>query len=145
MRIVVVAVGRVKDRPLRAAIDEYLGRVRRYLPCDEIELADAPPAKLEPAFAKATAEATTIALEVGGRALKSEDFARLVAKAGERNKGIVAFLIGGADGLPPSVSKAAHDRWSLSPLTFPHRLARLVLAEQVYRAMTILRGEPYGH
>jgi 23S rRNA (pseudouridine1915-N3)-methyltransferase len=145
MRIVVVAVGRVKDRPLRAAIDEYLGRVRRYVPCDEIELADAPAAKLEPAFTKATVEATTLALEVNGRALESPAFASRLARASERNKGIVAFLIGGADGLPPRTSAAAHDRLSLSSLTFPHRLARLVLVEQLYRAMTILRGEPYGH
>ena len=145
MRIVVVAVGRVKDRALREGIDDYLGRVRRYVPCDEIELADAPAAKLEPAFLKATAEATTIALEIGGRALGSEDFARALGKLSARHKGIVAFLIGGADGLPPSISRAAHDRWSLSALTFPHRLARLVLVEQVYRAMTILRGEPYAH
>jgi 23S rRNA (pseudouridine1915-N3)-methyltransferase len=145
MRIVVVAVGRVKDRPLRTAIDEYLGRVRRYTACDEVELADAPHAKLEPALAKATSEATTIALEVTGRSVASEAFAAKLARAAERNKGIVAFLIGGADGLPPRVSAGASDRWSLSPLTFPHRLARLVLVEQIYRAMTILRGEPYGH
>jgi 23S rRNA (pseudouridine1915-N3)-methyltransferase len=145
MRIVVVAVGRVKDKPLRAALDEYLGRIRRHVPVDEIELADAPLAKLEPAFAKATAEATVIALEVGGKMLESEQFARSLERLSARHKGIVAFLIGGADGLPPSVSKAAHERWSLSSLTFPHRLARLVLVEQVYRAMTILRGEPYAH
>ena len=54
-------------------------------------------------------------------------------------------MIGGADGLPPRVSQGAADRWSLSPLTFPHRLARLVLIEQIYRSMTILRGEPYAH
>jgi 23S rRNA (pseudouridine1915-N3)-methyltransferase len=145
MRIVVVAVGRVKDRALRAVLDDYFARVRRYTPVDEIELADAPAAKLEPLFAKHTAEATTIALEIGGRMLGSEQFAASLEKAAARHKGIVAFLIGGADGLPPAVSKAAHDRWSLSPLTFPHRLARLVLVEQVYRAMTILRGEPYAH
>ena len=145
MRIVVVAVGRVKDRALRAGLDDYFGRVRRYVPCDEIELADAPAAKLEPAFLKATAEATTIALEIGGRALGSDVFSRELGKLSARHKGIVAFLIGGADGLPPAISRAAHDRWSLSALTFPHRLARLVLVEQVYRAMTILRGEPYAH
>ncbi|APR77862.1 LSU m3Psi1915 methyltransferase RlmH [Minicystis rosea] len=145
MRIVVVAVGRVKDRALRAVLDDYFGRVRRYTACDEIELADAPHAKLEPLFAKHTAEATTIALEIGGRMLGSEPFAAAIEKASARHKGVVAFLIGGADGLPPSVSKAAHDRWSLSPLTFPHRLARLVLIEQIYRSMTILRGEPYAH
>jgi 23S rRNA (pseudouridine1915-N3)-methyltransferase len=145
MRIVVVAVGRVKERPLRAVIDDYLGRIRRYAPCDEIELADGSSAKLEPAFAKATAEATTVALEVGGRSLDSGGFARELGRATARHKGIVAFLVGGADGLPAPVSAAAHDRWSLSALTFPHRLARLVLVEQIYRALTVLRGEPYGH
>ncbi len=145
MRIVVVAVGRVKERPLRAVLDDYLGRIRHYAPCDEVELADAPTAKLEVGFAKATAEATTIALEVGGKAHDSGGFARELGRATARHKGIVAFLIGGADGLPASVSKAAHDRWSLSALTFPHRVARLVLVEQIYRAFTILRGEPYGH
>jgi len=145
MRIVVVAVGRVKERPLRAVLDDYFGRIRRVTPCDEIELADGPAAKLEVAFAKATAEATTIALEVAGRALPSEGFARELGRATARHKGIVAFLIGGADGLPPAVSQAAHERWSLSTLTFPHRLARLVVVEQIYRALTILRGEPYGH
>jgi 23S rRNA (pseudouridine1915-N3)-methyltransferase len=145
MRIVIVAVGRIKERPVRAVLDDYLTRVRRYAPCDEIELADGPAAKLEPAFVRATAEATTIALEVGGRALSSEAFARELGRASARHKGIVAFLIGGADGLPARVSQGAADRWSLSALTFPHRIARLVLVEQVYRAFTILRGEPYAH
>jgi 23S rRNA (pseudouridine1915-N3)-methyltransferase len=145
MRVVLVAVGRVKDRALRAALDEYFGRLRRYVACDEIELADGPADKLAPAFTKATIDATTIALEIDGRALGSEAFAQGIERASARHKGIVAFLIGGADGLPPTISRAAHDRWSLSPLTFPHRLARLVLVEQIYRAMTILRGEPYAH
>lgn len=145
MRIVVVAVGKVKDKPLRAALDEYFGRVRRYVACDEIELADAKEADLEKAFAKAVGEATTIALEVEGKAVTSEAFARWLEKLGARGKGTVAFVIGGADGLPKNVSKAAHDRLSLSSLTFPHRLARLVLVEQIYRAMTILKGAPYAH
>jgi 23S rRNA (pseudouridine1915-N3)-methyltransferase len=145
MRILVVAVGRVKDRPLRDAIDAYLGRLRRYVPCDEIELADAKVSKLEQAFTRATEGATVVALEVSGRALSSEAFARELERKGTHGKGIVAFLIGGADGLPEPICRAAHDRFSLSTLTFPHRLARLVLVEQLYRAMTILRGEPYGH
>ena len=62
-----------------------------------------------------------------------------------RGKGVVAFVVGGADGLPAAIVKAAHERWSLSALTFPHRIARLVLVEQLYRAMTILRNEPYDH
>jgi 23S rRNA (pseudouridine1915-N3)-methyltransferase len=145
MRVVVAAVGRVKDKPLRAAIDEYAGRVRRYVPFDEVELADGDARKVEAAFTKATAEATTIALEVNGKALDSEAFARALERWGSRGKGVVSFLIGGADGLPRPTSIGAHDRISLSTFTFPHRLARLVLVEQIYRAFTILRGEPYGH
>jgi 23S rRNA (pseudouridine1915-N3)-methyltransferase len=145
VRILVVAVGKVKDKHLRGAIDEYAGRVRRYVACDEIELADAPHAKLEASIAKATADATTIALEVEGRTLTSPVFSRELERWGSRGKGIVAFLIGGADGLPPAISRAAHAQVSLSALTFPHRLARLVLVEQLYRAMTLLRGEPYAH
>jgi 23S rRNA (pseudouridine1915-N3)-methyltransferase len=145
MRIVVVVVGRVKDKPLRAAIDDYVGRVRRFVPCDEVEIDDAPAPRLIEKFSQKTAGATTIAMEVHGRTIDSPTFARELERAGSRGKGTVAFLIGGADGIPSAISKAAHDRWSLSGLTFPHRLARLVLVEQIYRAMTILRGEPYAH
>lgn len=145
MRLVIVAVGRVRDRALRDATDEYVGRVRRYMPCDEVEIADAPLPKLEASFTKAIAGATTIALEVGGRALPSPAFAKELERLGSRGKGTVAFLIGGADGIPPAISRAATEQWSLSTLTFPHRLARLVLAEQLYRAMSILRNEPYAH
>ena len=145
MRLVVVAVGRVKDRALRAVLDDYLSRLRRMVPCDEIELPAGPQPKLAAQLARATAGATVIALEAGGRGWKSAEFARELGRCASRDKGIVAFLIGGADGLPPDVSAQAHHRWSLSALTFPHRLARLVLVEQLYRAMTILRGEPYAH
>src|ERR1700742_1078530 len=109
MRIVVVAVGRVKDRALSGGVDDSRGRVRRYVPCDEIELADAPAAKLEPAFLKATAEATCIALEVGGRARGREVSSRDRGRASARHRGIGPSLTGGADGLPPRVSQAAHD------------------------------------
>jgi 23S rRNA (pseudouridine1915-N3)-methyltransferase len=145
VRIVIVAVGRVKDRALRALVDEYLGRLKRHVASDEIEIPDAPPAKLIPALTRATAEATVIALEIGGRSLSSPALAVELERWGSRGKGIVAFVVGGADGIPPAFSQSAHHRWSLSPLTFPHRLARLILVEQLYRAMTILRGEPYAH
>ena len=145
MKIVIVAVGRVKDKHLRAVLDEYIGRVRRYVPVEEIELEDAPPAKLVDVFAKRCEGTTSIALEVHGRALESPVFAKELERAGSRGKGVISFLIGGADGIPAATSKAAHDRISLSTLTFPHRLARLVLVEQIYRAMTILRNEPYAH
>lgn len=145
MKILVAAVGKVKDRPLRDAIDEYARRVRRYVAFEEVELPDAPAVRVRAGFEKAAREATVIALEVGGQALTSEVFARSIERWGARGKGTITFLIGGADGLPPDISAAAHARLSLSSLTFPHRLARLVLVEQIYRAMTILRNEPYAH
>ena len=76
--------------------------------------------------------------------LDSHGLAKLVADL-ERDPGSAAFLIGGSYGLPPEVGKRADIQLSLSPLTLPHRLARLVLAEQLYRAFTILRNEPYSH
>ncbi|MGA1730476.1 MAG: 23S rRNA (pseudouridine(1915)-N(3))-methyltransferase RlmH, partial [Steroidobacteraceae bacterium] len=83
-----------------------------------------------------------VALEVGGRALSSEglaDWLGLRLREGRR----VVMLVGGADGLDPACLERADFRWSLSPLTFPHGLVRVILAEQVYRAWSQLRGHPY--
>ena len=146
MRIAIIAVGKVKQPGMRAEIDEYLQRVRRYASCDEIELKDASPRELEERFTRALpARATVVALEVEGRAHDSPGFARFIGECELRSVGTVAFLIGGADGLPAPVSKRADLALSLSKLTMPHRLARLVLAEQLYRAFSILRNEPYAH
>jgi 23S rRNA (pseudouridine1915-N3)-methyltransferase len=147
MRLTVIGVGRVKQRELRGAIDEYLARLRRYLPCEEIEIADGTAGVVAEAIERVAqrSSARLIALDVTGRALSSEAFASQLERSFSTGKGHVAFAIGGADGLPPATLTAAVDRWSLSPLTFPHRLARLVLVEQLYRAMTILRREPYAH
>jgi 23S rRNA (pseudouridine1915-N3)-methyltransferase len=139
MRLVVVAVGRLKQKSLRAAADDYKGRLSRYVRCDEIEVAEA-----SELAAKLPADATVVALEVNGRSLGSVAFARELQRWASRHKGVVAFVIGGADGIPKELSLKAQFRLSLSAMTLPHRLARVVLFEQLYRAMTILRGEPYA-
>ena len=145
MRIAIIAVGKVKQAGLRAELDDYLGRLKRYATTSEVELKDAPERDLIPRFAKAIPQrAQVIALEVGGRMMDSHQLAKLVADL-EREPGSAAFLIGGAYGLPAEVSKRADLQLSLSPMTLPHRLARLLLAEQLYRAFTILRNEPYSH
>lgn len=146
MKIAIIAVGKLKQAGLREAVDDYLGRVRRYAPCDELELKDAPERELVERFARAIPPRSLVAaLEVDGRAHDSASFARWVGKCEYDAPSALVFLIGGAYGLPASVSKSAHVRLSLSGLTLPHRLARLVLAEQLYRAFTILRNEPYNH
>ena len=139
MAIVVVAHGKLKDRGLRALVDDYLARIRRYTRVEEIEV------KTDLALARALpSDATVVALEVAGAALTSNDLAKKLGLWSSQGKGTVAFVIGGAEGIPVALSRAAACRLSLSSLTLPHRLARLVLVEQIYRSFTILKGEPYA-
>jgi 23S rRNA (pseudouridine1915-N3)-methyltransferase len=146
VRIVIVAVGKLKRAGLRTELDDYLARIGRYAACEEIELKDGSQREVSERFARAIpARSLVVALEVEGRAHDSPGLARLVAKCEQSAVANLVFLVGGAYGLPASVSRAADQQLSLSRLTLPHRLARLILAEQVYRAFTILRNEPYSH
>lgn len=137
MRYRVVAVGRVKDAALRAACDEYLDRLRHYTRIEEREVKDE--ARLSDAI---PGESRLVALSRVGDAWSSSQLAEWTGRW-EMDGRDVAFAIGGADGLPAAVLDRAERRWSLSPLTFPHELARVILYEQLYRAHTIRRGEPY--
>ncbi len=135
----------MKERGIREAIDDYLGRVRRHHTVEEIELRDAPEKELAASFERRLPpSAHVVALDVAGSARTSQAFARWLDARTSQGKGHLVFLVGGADGLPPAVLAQAHERLSLSSMTLPHRLARLILAEQLYRAVTILRGEPYA-
>ena len=146
MRLAIVAVGKIKQAGLRAELDDYLGRIRRHASCDEIELKDGSEREVAERFARAIpARATIAALEIDGQLHDSAGFARFIGQQELKAEGTLTFLIGGAFGLPAAVRERAQVRLSLSRLTLPHRLARVVLAEQVYRAFTILRGEPYAH
>jgi 23S rRNA (pseudouridine1915-N3)-methyltransferase len=144
MRFRIVAVGKLKEAHYRAAVDDYLGRLRRYLPCDEIELRDESPAAVAAAMTKAIGSRYVVALTIDGPARSSEELAASVERLAGRAVD-VAFVIGGADGIPAEIVARAGERLSLSRMTLPHRLARLVLVEQLYRAMTIRKGEPYHH
>ena len=142
MRLIVIAVGKAKEPALREWLDDYLARIRTHVPCSEIELRDGK--HVEQALRAAIPpEAYTVALEVFGTAMTSEDLSRLIQRKGSENKGTVAFVIGGADGIPKAISSQAHLRMSLSAMTLPHRIARLVLTEQLYRAISIWKGTPY--
>jgi 23S rRNA (pseudouridine1915-N3)-methyltransferase len=137
MRYRVVAVGRVRDAALRAACDEYLERLRRYTRVEEREV------KEEARVLEAVAEdSRLVALSRSGEEWTSGQLAEWTARW-EMDGRDVAFAIGGADALPELVLRQAERVWSLSRLTLPHELARVVLYEQLYRAYTIRRGEPY--
>lgn len=141
-----IAVGKIKERGARELFDDYAKRIGRYATFHEQELKDAPHDELEARLRKAIpARSHVIALEVTGRALSSPELARVVGRAEDSSVMHLVFLIGGAYGLPVASSRAAHEQLSLSALTLPHRLARLLLVEQIYRAFTILRNEPYSH
>ncbi|HSS40755.1 MAG TPA: 23S rRNA (pseudouridine(1915)-N(3))-methyltransferase RlmH [Polyangia bacterium] len=140
MKIVVLAVGKLRDRHLATLIDDYVARARHHLPLEIVEVDD------DAALTRRwPASGDVIALEVAGESWTTELLARQLEGRMTRGTRTVTFVIGGADGIPAPLSARAGVRLSLSALTLPHRLARLVLCEQIYRALTIVRGEPYHH
>jgi 23S rRNA (pseudouridine1915-N3)-methyltransferase len=140
LKIQVLAVGKMRDRHMAAICDEYVQRARRHVPVEIVEVED------DDALARRLpARAELIALEPGGDAWTTEELARHLESRMLHGAQTIAFVVGGALGLPRDVVKRASRRLSLSNLTLPHRLARVVLCEQIYRAMTIIRGEPYHH
>lgn len=140
MKIQIVAVGKMRDKHMSAICDDYVQRARRHVPIEIVEVED------DDALARRLpARAELIALEPGGDAWTTEALAKHLEDRMVHGAQTIAFLIGGALGLPNEVVKRSSRRLSLSNLTLPHRLARVVLCEQLYRAMTIIRGEPYHH
>lgn len=152
MRIVVAAVGKPRDAALAAAIRAYEERAARYWPLEIHEVREEPARSAPPdlvrqregarLLAKIPAGAQLVACDAGGVAMTSEAFAEWLQRSRERAHDI-AFVIGGAIGLAPQLRSQAASRLALAPWTLPHELARLVLAEQIYRAGTIVRREPY--
>ena len=143
VRVRIVAVGKLKESFWREAVDEYLARLRHYAEVSEVEVREG--GDVAKALDKALPPRTRVVLlTIDGTQRSSEDLARFVDGCATRAEDL-AFVIGGADGLPRAVLDAHRDRLSFGPMTLPHRLARLVLVEQLYRAMTIRRGEPYHH
>jgi 23S rRNA (pseudouridine1915-N3)-methyltransferase len=139
VKITIVAAGKLKDKALRSLADDYLARIRRYVTAVELETRDEK--DLEP---RIPGGARVVALQVWGKQYSSEEFAARIAAWGNTGKGDIAFVIGAAEGIPQRVSDRADEHMSLSTMTLPHRLARVVLLEQIYRGFSILRGEPYA-
>jgi 23S rRNA (pseudouridine1915-N3)-methyltransferase len=137
MRYRLVAVGRMKNAALRAACDEYIERLRHYTRVEEREV------KEEARVLGAVPEGTRlVALTRRGEEWTSEQLAEWTGRW-EMEGRDVTFAIGGSETLPDEVLRKAERLWSLSRLTLPHELARVVVYEQLYRAHTIRRGEPY--
>jgi 23S rRNA (pseudouridine1915-N3)-methyltransferase len=152
VKVLVVSVGKPRNTALAAAIEEYEERAARYWPLTRSEVREEPAKSAtadlvrqregERLRGKIPPGATLVCCDPGGRRMDSAAFATWLQRQRESGRD-VAFVIGGAYGLAPELLKQAALRLELAPWTLPHELARLVLAEQLYRAGTIVRREPY--
>jgi 23S rRNA (pseudouridine1915-N3)-methyltransferase len=157
MQIQIIAVGKIKEPYLADGIAEYLKWLRPYGKVRIAEIADERrPVHLSPAqqaqvlakegariLASVPPSGYTIALDVRGRQLSSEELAGLIREQEIRGTSRITIIIGGDLGLSDDVLARCDERLSLSPMTFTHQMVRLILLEQVYRAFRIMRGEPY--
>jgi len=156
MKIQLWSIGKDHESYVKAGVEDFTKRISRYYPVEwkiipslknagtlsQTDLKKKEGAILLEGLAK---DDYLVALDEKGRQLSSEGLASFIqARANDSVKNLV-FLIGGAFGLDEAVLQRANHQWSLSQLTLPHQLVRLVLAEQVYRACTILRNEKYHH
>ena len=152
MKVLIAAVGKPRNKALAAAIEEYEQRATHYWPLEVHEVREEPAKSLSADLVReregirlsdiVPVSAHLVACDPGGTSKTSEEFSAWLQ--GERERGHdVAFVIGGAYGLSPAIRKRARTRLSLAPWTLPHELARLVLAEQLYRAGSIVKREPY--
>lgn len=140
LNVKIICVGSLKESFLKEAAAEYEKRLSAYCRLTTVELKS--DSGLLPAL---NGRGFKIALCVEGRQLSSPEFASLLDDASIKGDGTVYLVIGGADGLPEEVKAACDYRLSFSKMTFPHRLMRVILLEQVYRALNISGGGRYHH
>lgn len=156
MKIQLWSIGKPHDKELKAAIEQFTQRCNNYFNVDWNIIAGPKNAGAmsEAELKKKEAEIILgmldksdylVALDERGKQLSSEGLADFINSRANESVRRLIFLIGGAYGIDESVLKAAQLKWSLSSLTFPHQLVRLILAEQLYRSFTILRNEKYHH
>jgi 23S rRNA (pseudouridine1915-N3)-methyltransferase len=154
MKLTVLVVGKIRG-PLDTAVQEFEARAARYWKLEVVEVDAGIPrggthdarevrrAEGERLIQRTPEGSETWALTRQGTLVSSPELAELLGARMVQGTGDVTFLIGGAFGLDPQIVRGASKRLSLGPMTLPHGMARLVLAEQLYRAGTILRNEPY--
>lgn len=157
MQIQLITVGKLKERYLQQGVVEYLKRLQPYCKLEIIEVAEEKargplrPADIEKVIEKEgqrllqrlSSDSYVIALMIEGTSYSSEQLARHFQQLATYGKSRISFLIGGSLGLSPQVVSQAHLQLSLSSLTLPHQLVRLILLEQIYRTFKINNGETY--
>lgn len=157
MNITIICVGKLKEKYLKDAIDEYAKRLSRYCKLDIIELQDEKTPdnaseKEELQIKNREGESIlkhvkdnmyAVALAIEGKQISSEELAAFIKDLGIKGDSNIAFIIGGSLGLSKSVLDRSNYKLSFSRMTFPHQLMRVILLEQIYRGYRIINGEPY--
>ena len=150
------SVGKTDEPFVKEGVEMFSKRIQHYYPAQwkliaspknaaSLSVNDLKKSEGETLLSFLQPEDVLIALDERGKQFTSEQFAQLIEKQANESARNLIFLIGGAYGLSDAVLKRAKVKWSLSHLVFPHQLVRLILAEQVYRACTIIRNEKYHH
>jgi 23S rRNA (pseudouridine1915-N3)-methyltransferase len=152
MRLRFIWVGKTKNEHLRALVEDYLERLRRFVRCEITELRESAEQRVagigiedegRRIIGALRSDAYVVLLDVEGREWSSPGLAGEIEKWQTGSRREIAFVIGGHNGVSKEVITRADLRWSLSRLTLTHEMARVVLAEQLYRAYTIIHGLPY--
>lgn len=140
MRLRLLMLGKTRRGELRAVLDDYVKRIGRSCAIEVNEVRDG-----EAALKKLDADraATAVLLDAGGKAQDSEQFARWIGEQRDRGIREIIFVCGDADGFPEELRKRVTQKVALGAMTYSHELARVMLAEQLYRAFAILSGSPY--
>jgi 23S rRNA (pseudouridine1915-N3)-methyltransferase len=141
MKILLVMLGKTRREEVRALVDDYAARIRRYAELQLHELREASAAAMKKL--KFEPGTTIVLLDADGKQFTSQQFARWLGDLRDRGTRELVFLCGDAAGFPEDLREQAQQKISLSTLTMPHEFARVVLAEQIYRAFTVLAGHPY--
>ena len=138
MKLRVIWIGKTKNPQLAKLCDDYTARIKHFLP---LEIAEIKETKLA---ASLDASDRVVVLDPKGKSWTSDQLAKFIQQHMTSDPRRLTFVIGDYSGVPPDVKKRADVEWSLSPLTFPHDLTRVLLLEQIYRALSIIHHFPYS-
>ena len=157
MNIQIIALGKLKEKYLTDAVKEYEKRISAFAKFSiteldperisenpsEAEINSALDAEAEKILPKIPRDSMIVAMCIEGKQCGSEAFAKKINEAAINGKSSIVFIIGSSHGLSEKIKKAAHLKMSMSEMTFPHQLARIMLSEQIYRALTIINNRKY--
>ncbi|MFA5651936.1 MAG: 23S rRNA (pseudouridine(1915)-N(3))-methyltransferase RlmH [Candidatus Paceibacterota bacterium] len=146
MKFTFISVGKKNDSDIEVAVADYTKRISRYFPVEwKLIPTSLKEKEAEGILKNIDSGDFVVVLDDKGKEMTTEELAGFIEKRMSASDKKIVFVIGGAYGFTEEVYKRANLKWSLSKLTFPHQLVRLILAESIYRAISVIKKEPYHH